>query len=81
MTDVMAGLIVDIHPSKAELTLFHDRNWLLIASTVSAYSLRQMLLRVIADGSTRSSRDALSDHRSSTFDIAFDGLWAEQILT
>ena len=71
MTDIMANLFVDVHPSKAKLTLFRDGNFFLIASTVSAYSVRQMLLRVVADGSTKSSRDALYDCRSSTFDIAF----------
>jgi len=77
MTDVMANLFVDAHPSKAKLTLFRDGNCFLIASTVSAYSLQQMLLRVVADGSTRSSRNALYDRRSSRFDIAFYGIWAE----
>jgi len=54
MTDVMANLFVDIHPSKAKLTLFRTGNCFLIASTVSAYSFRQMLPSVVADGSTRS---------------------------
>jgi len=77
MTDFMANLFVDVHPSKAKPTLFRDGNCFLIASTVSAYSLRQMLLRVVADGSTRSSGSALYDCRSSRFDIAFHGLWAD----
>ena len=55
MTDVMASLFVHVHPSKPKLTLFCIANCFLIASTVSAYSLRQMLLRVVADGRTRSS--------------------------
>jgi len=58
MTDIMASLFVTVHPSKDKLTLFCDGNCFLIASTVSAYSLRQMLLRVVADGSTKSSRNA-----------------------
>jgi hypothetical protein len=74
MTDVMANLFVDVHPSKAKLTLFHDGNCFLNASTVSAYSLRQMMLRVVADGSTRSSHNALYDRRSWRFDIAFHGI-------
>jgi len=73
----MANLFVDVHPSKAKLTLFRNGNCVLIASTVSAYSLRQMLLRVVADGSTRSSRNALYDRCSSRFDIAFHGICAE----
>jgi len=77
MTHVMANLFVDVHPSKAKLTLFRNGNCFLIESTVSAYSLRQMLLRVVADGSTRSSRNAVYDCRSSRFDIAFHGICAE----
>jgi len=59
MTDILASLFVDVHLSKVKLTLYLDSNCFLIASTVSAYSLRQMLLSVIADGSTWSSRNAL----------------------
>jgi len=77
MTDIMAGLFGDVHASKAKPTLLRDSKCLLIASTVSAYSLRQMLLRVVADGRTRSSRNALYDRCSSGLDIAFNGLWAE----
>ena len=77
MSDVMANLFVDVHPSKAKLTLFHSGNCFLIAFTVSAYSLRQMLLRVIVDGSTRSSHNALYDRHSSRFDIGFNGICAE----
>jgi len=58
MTDVMASLLVHDHPSKAKLTLFNDGICFLIASTVSAYTLQQMLLRVEADGSTKSLRNA-----------------------
>ena len=54
MIDVMAKLFVDVHPSNAKLTLFCDGNYFLIASTVSAYSVQQMLLSVVADGFTRS---------------------------
>jgi len=72
----MANLFVDVHLSKAKLNLFRDGNCFLIVSTVSAYSPPQMLLRVVADGSTRSSRNALYDRRSSRFDIAFHGIWA-----
>jgi len=54
MTDVLANMFDDVHLSNAKLTLFLNVNCFLIASTVSAYSLRQMLRRVVADGSTRS---------------------------
>jgi len=74
MTDVIANAFVEVQPSKAKLTLFLDGNCFLIASTVSEYSLRQMLLRVLADGSTSSLRNALYDRRSSRFDIVFHGL-------
>jgi len=77
MTDVMASLFVDVHPSRAKLTLFRDGNCFLMAYTVSAYSLQQMVLRDVVDGSTRSSRNAIYDRRSSRFDIAFHAMWAE----
>jgi len=74
MTDNMARLFGDVHASEAKLTLFHVGNCFLIASTVRAYSLRQMLQRVIADGRTRSSSNASLDRRSSRFDIVFHGM-------
>jgi len=77
MTDFMASLFVDVHPSKAKLTLLRNANCFLIASTVCAYSLREILLRVVADGRIRFSRNALYDYCSSTFDIAFHGICAE----
>jgi len=67
----MASLFVDVHPSKAKLTWVRDGKCFLIASTVDAYSLWQMLLRVVADGSTKSSRNSLYDCCSSRFDAAF----------
>jgi len=77
MTDVMASLFVDVHPSKAKLTLFRSGNCFLIGSTVSACSLQQMLLRVEADGRTGSPHNALYDRCSSRFDIAFHEMCAE----
>jgi len=65
MSDVIVNLFVDVHPSKAKLTLFLDGNCFLIASTVSEYSLRQRLLRVLADGSISSLRNAFHDRRGS----------------
>jgi len=77
MTNVIANWFVDVHPSKAKLTLFVDGNCFLIPSTVSVYSLRQIVLRVLADGNTNSLRNALYDRVSSGFDIAFHGICAE----
>jgi len=74
MTDIMANLPVDVHPSKAKLTLFHHSNCYLIASNVSEYPLRQMLLRLLADGSNSLLRNALYGHCRSRFDITFQGL-------
>jgi len=81
MTDVIASLFIDVYPSKHKVTLFRIGNYFLIVSTVSAYSLRQMLLRVVVDGRTRSSRNDLYDRRSSRIDRAFHGLCAKQIVT
>ena len=77
MTDVMASLLVDVHLSKAKLAVFCDGNCFLIASTVGAYSLRQMLLRAAAHSTTGSSHNALYDGCRSTFDITFHGIWAK----
>ena len=71
MTNMMTTLFHDIHLSKANLTLYHDGNYFSIASTVSAYSILQMLLRVVADGSTRSLSNAIYDCRSLGIDAAF----------
>jgi len=73
MNDVMANLFVDVHPSSAKLTVFLDGNCFLIASTASEYSLRQMLLKVLADGRMRLLCTVLYDRHSSRFDIAFHG--------
>jgi len=77
MTDVMASLFGIVYTSKAKLTLFRNSNCFLFASIVSAYSLRQMLLSVVADGRTWPSRNALYDHGSSSFDLAFEEMCAE----
>jgi len=74
MTDVIANLFVDVHPSKAKLSLFLDGSCFLIASTVGMYSLRQILLRVLADGNTNVLCNALYDHRSLRLDITFHGI-------
>ena len=77
MADILASLFIDVHPSKAKLTLFCIGNRFLITSTVSAYTLQQMLLTIVADGRTRSSGNVLYHSRSSRFDIAFHGICAE----
>jgi len=74
MTDIIASLLVDVHPSNAELTLFRGGNCFLIASTVSAYSLWQVLPSVVADGSTKSLQNHLYERRNSRFDLAFHGI-------
>ena len=74
MADVIASLVVDVHPSKAKLTSFCDNNYFLIASALSAYSLWRMMLRVVVEGNTRSLHNALYDHSSSRFDIVFHGI-------
>ena len=73
----MASFFVDVNQSQAKLTVFRDSNCFIIASTVSAYSLLEMLVRVGAEGSTESLRNAVYDHRSSRLDIAFHAIRAE----
>ena len=77
MTDVMANLFVDVNLSKVKLTLFLEGNCFLIESAVSEHYLWQMLLRVLGDGSTSSLRNALSDHYSLWFGIAFPQISAQ----
>lgn len=77
MTDIMASMCVDGHPSKAKVTLFCNRNCFLIACMVGADSLRQMLLRVVVESSTKSLCNASYHHCSSKFGIEFHGIWAE----
>jgi len=74
---VIGNLFVDSHPSKAKLTLFVDGNCFLIASTVSVYFLRQILLRVLADSNTNSLGNALYYRHSSRLNIAFHGTCAK----
>ena len=77
MADVIGNLYIDVHPSQAKLTVFLDGNCCLSASTVNEYSHRQRLLRVLADGSTSSLRNALYHRRRSMFEIALPGMLAE----
>jgi len=73
----MASFFVEVHLSKAKLTWFRDGNGFLIASMVIKYSLRQMLRRVVADGSATSLSNALYDRYISRFVILFHGIWAK----
>jgi len=77
MIDIMASYLLDVHLSKAKLSLFHGGNCILIASMVAVYSHRQMLLRVVANSRTSVLGNAVSDYRSSRFDIAFQRIRAE----
>jgi len=77
MTEIIANLFVDVHLSKAKLTLFLNGNCFLIASTVSVSSLQQMMLRVLADSYTNSRHNALYELCGSRFDIMIPGMWAE----
>jgi len=77
MTDVIANVFVQVHPSKAKLTLVLDGNCFIIESRVSVYSLRQRLPSLLADGHTNSSCNELCECRSSRFDIPFHEIWAE----
>jgi len=77
LTDVMANLVVKVHPSQFQLTLFLDGYSFLIASTVSGYSLLQILLSMMRDSSTNLLRNGLYDHPSSSFVIMFHRISAE----
>jgi len=77
MTNDKTYLFVDVHPSKSKLTLFLDSKCLWIACTVGVYSLRQMVLSVLADPSTNSHRNSLSDSGRSRFNLEIDGIYAE----
>ena len=72
MTDVNTIFIVDVHPSEAKLTFLLDGDCFLITSTVSQYFFQQMMLRVLADGSTTSPHNGLNHCRNSRLAIAFN---------
>ena len=71
MTNVIANLFIDVHLSKSKLTFFLDSSCFFVASTVSVYSLRLILLRVLTGSNTNSLRNALYDRHCSRLDIAF----------
>jgi hypothetical protein len=77
MTDTIASLFIDVHPSRATLTLCFVGNCFLIALMIKEYSLWQILLRVLVEGKIRSVRKALNDCRSERFDTTFQGICAE----
>jgi len=59
MTDVMASVFADVHPSNGKGALVCDGNCFIIASTVNEYSPLQIFLRVVVDSSTRSPHNDL----------------------
>jgi len=77
MTYIMASFSMDVHLSRAKLTLFRNGNCFPIAPTDSACSLWQMLREVVEEGSSRSLCNTLYDCHSSRFDIALHGIWAK----
>jgi len=77
MADFMASVFIDVHPFKAKVSLFRNSNCFLVSSIVSAYTLRQMALRLVADWGTRSSRNAFYTRCSSRYDIMFYGMCAK----
>jgi len=77
MTNDLANVLVDVYLLQVNLTLFLNANCILIASTVSEYTLQLMLLRVLVKGSTSSLHNPLYVRCSSRFDIAFHGVKAE----
>jgi hypothetical protein len=74
MTDKIPISLVDVHPSNATLTLFVVGNCFLIASIVREYSLQQILLRVLPDGSIELWHTALNVCCNSRLVIAFHGM-------
>ena len=74
MTEVLSNLFIDVHLSKAKLPLFLDCHCYCIASTVSEYCLRQMLLGVLVDSSTNLLCNDLYDYGSLRIDMAFGGI-------
>jgi len=77
MTDIRAMFFVDGHLSAAKLTNFLDGNCILIASTVSEYSIWPILARVMANGSTNSLHNMLYDCIISRIVIVFQGISAK----
>jgi len=55
----MADLFIDVHLSKAQLTLFCDGNCSLNVATDNVYSLLRLSLMAVVDGSSSSLRNAL----------------------
>ena len=78
MTDIIADLVLNVHLSKAQLTSFLDCNFFLNASTVSEYSLPQMLLSKLTDDSTNSLCNGLYNGHRSRFRIGLHGICAEK---
>jgi len=77
MTDIISNLVVDVHPSGAKVTWFLEGNCVLIASSVAVYFHRQMLLTILADGSTNSLRDVLYNYCNSRYNTVLHEIEAE----
>ena len=76
MTNLIPDMFLHVDSFKAKQTLFLDCNCFLIASTVSVYSLQEMMLLMLADGSTTLVRNASYDCCWSRFDNGFHGICA-----
>jgi len=77
MMYIVAKLFLNVNPFNAKLTVCLNGSWFTIASTVGEYSLWQMLVRAVADGTTNLLGSALYDHHNCRLDSAFYGIWAE----
>lgn len=70
----MRNWFVDVHPSEAYPAWFLDGYYCFIASIVTEYALRYMLLIVLEDSSTNLFHNALYDHHTSRFEIVSHGI-------
>jgi len=55
----MANLFIEYHSSNPKHNSFRNGNCFIIASTLNEYSLQEMLLKVVAEVSTRLLLNAL----------------------
>jgi hypothetical protein len=73
----MVNFFLDVHPSTAILTLFLDGHCFSIASTVTDYSIWQMLVKESVHDTTDVLRKVLYHCHSCKFDIVFQKIWAK----
>jgi hypothetical protein len=71
MTDDIDTVFGDVPQSIAEVTVFHDENCFVIASSVSGYLHWRILVSWLADGGTNLHHNALYEYYNLRFDIAF----------